>query len=100
MYLVKGLEMGHLGQFQGDSRGGVAWCCQGNQKKQSQGAAYLGPGFDQCCSVSRASKVMLMVKNLPANPRDVRYMGSILGWEDLLEKEMATHSSILAWRIP
>ena len=26
--------------------------------------------------------------------------GSILGWEDLLEKEMATHSSILAWRIP
>ena len=26
--------------------------------------------------------------------------GSILGWEDLLEKEMATHSSILAWKIP
>ena len=23
-----------------------------------------------------------------------------LGWEDLLEKEMATHSSILAWRVP
>ena len=23
-----------------------------------------------------------------------------LGWEDLLEKEMATHTSILAWRIP
>ena len=23
-----------------------------------------------------------------------------LGWEDLLEKEMATHSSIPAWRIP
>ena len=23
-----------------------------------------------------------------------------LGWEDILEKEMATHSSILAWRIP
>ena len=23
-----------------------------------------------------------------------------LGWEDLLEKEMAIHSSILAWRIP
>ena len=27
-------------------------------------------------------------------------LGSILGQEDLLEKEMATHSSILAWRIP
>ena len=23
-----------------------------------------------------------------------------VGWEDLLEKEVATHSSILAWRIP
>ena len=23
-----------------------------------------------------------------------------LGWEDLLEKEMATHSSIFAWKIP
>ena len=23
-----------------------------------------------------------------------------LGWEDLLEKKLATHSSILAWRIP
>ena len=27
------------------------------------------------------------------------WVGS-LGWEELLEKEMATHSSILAWRIP
>ena len=24
----------------------------------------------------------------------------LLGWEDLLEKRMATHSSILAWRLP
>ena len=27
-------------------------------------------------------------------------LGSIPGWEDALEKEKATHSSILAWRIP
>ena len=27
-------------------------------------------------------------------------LGLILGWEDPLEKEMAIHSSILAWRIP
>ena len=27
-------------------------------------------------------------------------LGSILGWEDPLEKGMATHSSILAWEIP
>ena len=38
-----------------------------------------------------------MVKNPPATAEDA---GSILGWEDPLEKGMATHSSILAWRIP
>ena len=38
----------------------------------------------------------LVVKNLPANAGD---MGLILGLEDPLEKEMATHSSILAWGI-
>ena len=27
-------------------------------------------------------------------------LGPILGWEDPLEKDMTTHSSILAWRIP
>ena len=38
-----------------------------------------------------------MVKNLPAM-RETQ-VGS-LGWEDPLEKEMATHSNILSWRIP
>ena len=38
-----------------------------------------------------------MVKGLPAmRATQIRS----LGWEDLLEKAMATHSSILAWRIP
>ena len=37
-----------------------------------------------------------MVKNLPAMQET--WVRS-LGWEDRLEKEMATHSSILAWRI-
>jgi len=41
-----------------------------------------------------------VVKNLFANAGDVRDMGLTVGWEDPLEKEMATHSSILAWRIP
>ena len=59
-----------------------------------------------------------MVKNLPANGRDTGDVGSIPGWgkfrgvensnllqysylgrEDPLEEGMATHSSILAWRI-
>ena len=37
-----------------------------------------------------------MVRNLPANAGDARDLGSIPGWEDPLEKEMVTHSSILA----
>ena len=37
-----------------------------------------------------------MVKNLTANAGYIRDMG----WEDPLEEGMATHSSILAWRIP
>ena len=40
--------------------------------------------------------VAQLVKNLPAvQETRVRF----LGWEDPLEKEMATHSSILAWKI-
>ena len=38
-----------------------------------------------------------MVKHLPAM-KETQVQS--LGWEDLLEKEMATHSSILAWKIP
>ena len=38
-----------------------------------------------------------VVKNPPA--KEEMWVGS-LGWEDALEKGMATHSSILAWRIP
>ena len=48
-------------------------------------------------SVFLGNQVALVVKNTPANVRDV---GSILVQEDPLEEEMATHSSILAWRIP
>ena len=44
-----------------------------------------------------ASLVAQRVKHLPA-VQETRVRS--LGWEDLLEKEMATHSSILAWRIP
>ena len=35
-----------------------------------------------------------------ANARDIRDMGLTLGWEDLLEEGMATHSNILGWKIP
>ena len=43
-----------------------------------------------------ASLMAQMVKNLPVMQKtEVRS----LGWEDSLEKGMATHSSMLAWRI-
>ena len=41
----------------------------------------------------------LVVKNLPANAGAVRDAGSIPGLGRSLEQGMATHSSILAWRI-
>ena len=44
-----------------------------------------------------ASLVAQMVKNLPAMQETWVWS---LGWEDPLEKRMATHSSVLAWRIP
>ena len=43
------------------------------------------------------SLVAQMVKSLPAMQE---IWVRSLGWEDPLEKEMAIHSSILAWRIP
>ena len=45
----------------------------------------------------RASLVAQLVKNLPAMQKTLVWF---LSGEDLLEKEMATHSSILAWKIP
>ena len=43
------------------------------------------------------SLVAQIIKRLPALQKT---QVQSLGWEDPLEKEMATHSSILAWRIP
>ena len=51
------------------------------------------------------NRIMLLVgipgdsedKESACNAGDLR---RTLGWEDLLEKEMATHPSILAWKIP
>jgi len=40
----------------------------------------------------------LWVKNPPAKQEAMRAQS--LGWEDSLEEEMATYSSILTWRIP
>ena len=49
---------------------------------------------------SRASLIAQWVKNPSAIQETQETWVPSLGWEDPLEEEMATHSSILAWRIP
>ena len=44
--------------------------------------------------------MLLVLKNPPANPGDIRDWGLALGQEYPLQEGTATHSSILAWRIP
>ena len=49
------------------------------------------------CGICWSSLLAQLVKNLPAGQETQIWF---LGQEDPLEKEMATHSSIFAWRIP
>ena len=56
-----------------------------------------GEGKGYPLQYSWASLVVQMVKNVPAT-WDTWVLS--LGWEDPLEEDMATHSNILAWRIP
>ena len=56
-----------------------------------------GEGIGYPLQYSWASLVAQLAKNLPAMWET--WVQS-LGWKDLLEKGKATHSSILAWRIP
>ena len=58
---------------------------------------FLGGLFCWSLSVLSTSLVAQRVKRLPTMWES--WVQS-LGWEDLLEKEMATHPSILAWKIP
>ena len=60
------------------------------------GISFLENNFVYLAS-SWASPVAQMIKCLPTMRET--WVRS-LGWEDPLEKEMATHSSILAWKIP
>ena len=53
--------------------------------------------FNDVLFEKKSSLVAQMVKRLSAM-QETR--GQSLGWEDPLEKEMAAHSSTLAWKIP
>ena len=57
-------------------------------------------GLKPFCLPGMPSQVAQLVKNPPANAGGSRDTCLILGWEDPLEGERATHSNILAWKIP
>ena len=69
---------------------------RGRERKQS----FSFSSYKATNSISGASQVLLVVKNPPANAADIRDTVPSLGQEDPLEKEMATYSNILAWKIP
>ena len=77
----------------GDGQGGLA-CCGSRGRKESDTTERLNRTELWCYM---GSLVAQRVKRLPAmRESQVRP----LGWEDPLEKEMATHFSTLAWKIP
>ena len=81
----------------GSSAGKESICNVGDPGSIPRSGRSPGEGIGYPLQYSWASLVAQMVKNLPAMQET--WVQS-LGWEDPLEEGMATHSSILAWRIP
>ena len=83
--------------FPGSSAGKESTCNAGDPGSIPESGRSPGEGVGYPNQYSWASLVAQMVKNLLAFCETwVRF----LSWEDPLEEGMATHSSILAWRIP
>ena len=83
--------------FPGSSAGKESICNAGDPSSISGTGKSPGEGVGYPLQYSWASLVAQAVKNPPAMWET---WVSSLGWEDPLEKGMATHSSVLAWRIP
>ena len=83
--------------FPGGSAGKESACNARDTNSISGTGRSAGEGIGYTLQYSLASLVAQLVKNLPAMQET--WVGS-LDWEDPLEKEKATHSNILAWRIP
>ena len=75
----------------------ISACNAGDRGSIPGSGSSHGEGIGCPLQCSWASLVAQIVKNLPALWET--WVCS-LGWEDPLEKGMATHSSILVWRIP
>ena len=85
------------GGFPGSSDSKESACNSGDPSSIPGSGRSPGEGIGYSFQYSWASLVTQTVKNLPAMQETwVQY----LGWEDPLEKEMASCSSILAWKIP
>ena len=83
--------------FPGSSAGKESACSAGDPGSIPGSGRSPGEGIGYPLHYSWASLVAQMVKNLPAV---CETWDRYLDWEDHLEEGMATHSSILAWRIP
>ena len=80
------------------SSAGKESTCNGGDSGSIPGSeSSLGEGIGYQLQYSWASLVVQMVKNPPTMQEAWVWC---LGWEGPLEGDMATHSSILAWRIP
>ena len=90
------MEFSILG-FPGNSAGKESTCNAGDPGLIPGLGKSSGKGIGYSLQYSQASLMPQLVKNLPAMQET--WIQS-LGWEDPLEKEKPTHSSILAWRIP
>ena len=86
-----------LNNFPDSSVGTKSACNAGDPSSIPGWGRSAGEGIGYPLQYSWASPVAQPVKNLPAKWET--WVQS-LGWEDTLEKGKATHSSILAWRIP
>ena len=86
-----------LNGFPDSSVGKESTCNAGDPSWIPRLARSAGEGIGFPPQYSWASLVAQLVKNLPVIWET--WVQS-LGWEDLLEKEKATHSSFMAWRIP
>ena len=72
-------------------------CNEGDRGSIPEFGLFSGEGIGYPLQYSWVSLVAQTVKDLPAMQETWFWP---LGWEDLLEESMATHSSILVWRIP
>ena len=83
--------------FPHSSVGKESACSEGDPGSIPGSGRLGGKGIGYPLQYSWASLLVQLVKNPPAMQEN--WVRS-LGWEDPLEKAQATHSSILAWRIP